>query len=122
MAELMFKRGAQDRLPKIGIDGCFYLTTDTNRLYVGQGEGNAPVLLNQTVQIVNSVSALPPAPPARDNDFYYCVDENVLAIYRDNKWNQINTNTNDTIEVTNIAFDDGKFVTNEEGNKNVGVQ
>lgn len=122
MAELMFKRGPQTNLPAIGVDGCFYLTTDTNRLYVGQGSNNAPVLLNQTVQIVASVSDLPPAPPAMDNDFFYCVDENVLAIYRDNKWNQINTNTNDTIKVTNIVFDDGELVTDEESNKNIGVQ
>jgi hypothetical protein len=40
MAELLFKRGKQSSLDNIinnktGIDGCFYLTEDTNRLYVG---------------------------------------------------------------------------------------
>lgn len=116
MAELMFKRGAQNNLPAIGVDGCFYLTTDTNRLYVGQGENKAPVLLNQTVQIVESVSALPPSPPAMDNDFYYCISENVLAIYRSGEgWTQINTNTDDTVEVTDIAFGDGSVnATNTE--------
>ena len=108
MAELMFKRGRQDDLPKIAADGCFYLTTDTNRLYVGQGDNNSPVLLNQTVQIVSSVSALPKSPPARDNDFYYCISENVLAVYRAGEgWTQINTNTNDTVEVSDIKFGDG---------------
>ena len=57
MAELMFKRGLQANLPARGDDGCFYLTTDTNRLYVGDGSGLA--LLNQTVQIVGEVKELP---------------------------------------------------------------
>ena len=110
MAELMFKRGLQKNLPSEGIDGCFYLTTDTNRLYVGQGNSKAPVLLNQTVQTVESVSALPGSPPASNNDFFYCIAENVLAIYRNEKWTQINTNTNDTVEVTGVEFGEGKIV------------
>lgn len=115
MAELMFKRGKQANLPAIGADGCFYLTTDTNRLYVGQGENNAPVLLNQTVQIVDEVANLPSSPPAINNDFYYCVKENVLAVYREGDgdgfgWVQINTNTDDVIEVDDIEFSEGVLV------------
>jgi len=39
MANVLFKRGAQANLPSStsAVDGVFYLTTDTNRLYVGQG-------------------------------------------------------------------------------------
>lgn len=107
MADLMFKRGKQEQLPPIGIDGCFYLTTDTNRLYVGQGENKAPVLLNQTVQVVDKVASLPPSPPSLENDFFYCIEENVLAVYHDDAWVQINTNTNDTIEVTSVQFGEG---------------
>ena len=68
MANIMFKRGLQTSLPTSAQDGVFYLTTDTNRLYVGQGTNMA--LLNQTVQIVTSVSALPKSPTI--NDFFYC--------------------------------------------------
>ncbi len=112
MADLMFKRGLQSALPAKGQDGCFYLTTDTNRLYVGQGNNNAPVLLNQTVQVVNSLSDLPASPPAADNDFYYVKDKNILAVYDSSsgnasKWVQINPNTNDTIKVTGASFDAG---------------
>ena len=36
MANVLFKRGLQANLPKSNIiDGAFYLTTDTNRLYIG---------------------------------------------------------------------------------------
>jgi hypothetical protein len=112
MAELMFKRGTQDSLNTIiaekqAIDGCFYLTSDTNRLYIGQGDKTAPVLLNQTVQIVDKVASLPASPPAEENDFYYCIHENVLAVYTADGWTQINPNTNDTIQVDGISFDEG---------------
>ena len=53
---VLFKRGLQSALPSTVIDGAFYLTTDTHRLYVGQG--TTPVLLNQTVQFVNSIAEL----------------------------------------------------------------
>lgn len=121
MAELMFKRGSQAALDAIivgkkAIDGCFYLTEDTNRLYVGQGENTAPVLLNQTVQVVANARSLPASPPAAENDFYYCVEENVLAVFENGQWNQINTNTDNTIKVTSVAFDDGTLQYDEESN------
>ena len=53
---VLFKRGLQSALPSTVIDGAFYLTTDTHRLYVGQG--TTPVLLNQTVQFVNNIAEL----------------------------------------------------------------
>ena len=58
MANVLFKRGQQASLPAIGsaTDGVFYLTTDTHRLYVGQG--TTPVLLNQTVQFVKNIAEL----------------------------------------------------------------
>ena len=56
MANVLFKRGLQQALPTTAVDGVFYLTTDTHRLYVGQG--TEPVLLNQTVQFVKNVDAL----------------------------------------------------------------
>lgn len=129
MAELLFKRGKQSALDdiikkKTGVDGCFYLTEDTNRLYVGQGDGQAPVLLNQVVSVVDSIGDLPKSPPAVDNDFYYIKSLNVLAVYDSSKktdtnsgWVQINANTNDTIEVDNIAFE----LNEEKSNNNTIV-
>lgn len=110
MANILFKRGLQSALPKTAQDGVFYLTTDTNRLYVGQSDSSAPVLLNQTVQIVPSVSYLPGEDNNQTgvktvNDFYYCTAENILAVYTGTEWKQINPdhNDNDTIKVTGIT-------------------
>lgn len=118
MAELMFKRGKQSALNtiitnKTAIDGCFYLTEDTNRLYVGQGDNTAPILLNQTVQIVDNIASLPASPPATKNDFYYCVAENVLAVYNGEKWVQINPDTNTDARITGASFSEGVKVEGE---------
>lgn len=120
MAELMFKRGLQANLPARGDDGCFYLTTDTNRLYVGDGSGLA--LLNQTVQIVGEVKELPNS--AAINDFFYCTKENILAVCTGingstnaRTWTQINPNTNDTVRVTDITVVAGNLVEDENKNK-----
>lgn len=128
MAELMFKRGLQANLDKLAVfdDGCFYLTTDTNRLYVGQKAKDTnevkAVLLNQTVQIIPTIKDLPTTHPATVNDFYYCVAENVLAVFRDGEWKQINTNTNDVIEVDDIEFGGGVLVpATEQEKKDLGV-
>jgi hypothetical protein len=113
MANILFKRGLQSALPKTAQDGVFYLTTDTNRLYVGQSDSSAPVLLNQTVQIVPDVSYLPGKSNningiKTTNDFYYCAEENILAVYTGTEWKQINPdhNDNDTIKVTGITVSD----------------
>lgn len=117
-ANILFKRGTQQALnAKIGTasftDGTFYLTTDTNRLYVGNGS-TTPALLNQTVQIVPDVKSLPghesnSAQTPAKNDFYYCLAENILAVWstKDGKdqWIQINpdTNTNTDTLVSNVS-------------------
>ena len=97
MANVIFKRGAQSSLPQVAEDGVFYLTNDTNRLYVGQGSDMR--LLNQTVQFVSSATALPAftsneAKTAHTNDFYYCQAENILATWNGTEWVQINPDKN----------------------------
>ena len=103
MANVFFKRGLQNSLPgsTSATDGVFYLTTDTNRLYVGQG--NNLKLLNQTVQIVDNIENLPSTwtgaeATAHTNDFFYCVVPNVLAVWDGTQWKQINKNTDTTID------------------------
>ena len=103
MANVLFKRGLQSNLPAStsATDGVFYLTTDTNRLYVGQG--NNLKLLNQTVQIVDNINNLPTnwtgaEAVAHTNDFFYCVNPNVLAVWDGTEWKQINKNTDTTID------------------------
>lgn len=89
---IKFLRGTQEAFEALGTysDGVFYLTKDTNRLYVGNGTAT-PSLLNQTVQIVEKVDNLPAT--ATENDFYYCTTENILAVYDGTKWVQINQDT-----------------------------
>ena len=102
MANVLFKRGLQSNLPAStsATDGVFYLTTDTNRLYVGQG--NNLKLLNQTVQIVDNINNLPTFTgtdaTSHTNDFFYCTNPNVLAVWDGTQWKQINKNTDTTID------------------------
>lgn len=91
--------------------GAFYLTNDTNRLYIGKASDNAE-LLNNGVQVVADVNSLPSAPPAIDGDFYYCKAENVFAVYDKDtgKWVQINVDSY-VNEVTNTVSLSGKTAT-----------
>jgi hypothetical protein len=115
MADLMFRRGRQTNLPSVADNGCFYLTTDTNRLYVGN-EDNAMVLLSQNIQIIERIGDLPAAPYT--NEFYYCSKDNVFAFYDGTEWKQINPDTNDndndTIEVSGLAFEKDDEASSED--------
>lgn len=110
MANVLFKRGLQNAIPKDGhaLDGVFYLTTDTHRLYVGQGQN--PVLLNQTVNFATSLTDLKNISDAWTDkaahvkDLYYVLPQddgtgNILAVWcqtEENKygWIQINPDHN----------------------------
>lgn len=107
MANVMFKRGLQASIPRNGSaqDGVFYLTTDTNRLYVGMSDKSC-VLLNQTVNFVDSLSSLQTMSTAWNtdqkaahiNDLYYITGANILAVWTGEQqgWIQINPDTNTT--------------------------
>lgn len=121
MANVIFKRGVQASLPATGQDGIFYLTTDTNRLYVGQGSGKAPQLLNQTVNVVEALANLPTNyeqhPEVAINDFYYCKAENILAVCTKTEgkvieWTQINPDTNTFIN--DAGFTEGFVNANKD--------
>ena len=109
---LLFKRGAQSTLDTLtsSVEGAFYLTTDTNKLYIGKGENLAPELLNQSVLIVTSL----PTENIAENTFYYVSGSNILCTYANNKWVQINPDTNTEFQITGASFSDGAV--NEEGN------
>ena len=115
MANVLFKRGLQKNLPANGSieDGVFYLTTDTNRLYVGIGTNKK--LLNQTVQIVEYLSDLTTLSSqwgqdasSHINDFYYISHDNILAVYMgsghgESGWVQINPDHNTTIDAVALS-------------------
>ena len=96
MANVSFKRGLSTALSNVAVeDGVFYLTTDTNRLYVGQGSKLAE--LNQSVTTYATWAAMEASAPKQEGQFYYAIQENVLACYlsESNKWQQINPDHND---------------------------
>ena len=112
MANVKFLRGLASSLPSQATDGAFYLTTDTNRLYVGQG--TSLVELNKSITVVDVINnpdegqtALPTTNVA-EGQFYYVKNSNILCVYdaQEEKWVQINpdTDTNTTLSGTTINF------------------
>ena len=116
-----FKLGLQTKINeylngKTGWEvGTFYLTSDSNRLYVGQANGIQ--LLNKVVQVYSSLDQLPSQ--AHEGDFAYISGPstntdgkgnagkgNILAYFNGNQWIQINYST-DTVNktLTNQASD-----------------
>ena len=77
--------------------GAFYVTSDTNRMYLGVQENsvNKIVPLNQGVITVAAVANLPTT-NIEAGYFYYATTENVLCVYNGQKWVQINPDTNTT--------------------------
>lgn len=112
MAQVMFKKGLSTALSKTGlVEGAFYLTTDTDKLYICN-DGNKLSLLNQVVHNVANIDALPTIADAAVGEFYYCVSENVLATKKaasDTSWTQINADTDtkvsDVTTTTAVASD-----------------
>lgn len=110
MANVMFKRGLSTALPATGVDGTFYLTTDTNRLYVCNAK-NELVELNQSINTVPTLGDLPSGTSgAQKGQYYYVSGSNVLAYYDGTQWKQINPDTKLTAKEqhnTGAAITDG---------------
>ena len=91
---VQFKRGLSTALPtNNAADGTFYLTTDTNRLYVGNGTNLAEI--NRYIVTIEKKENLPTQ--ASIEDFVYIKDGNIFAVCtgKDNSgnaiWTQINS-------------------------------
>ena len=110
MANVKFLKGTQSNFNNLSTftDGAFYLTTDTDRLYFAQSTSEC-VPLNQFIRTVTEVEfkALTTAQVSK-GDYYYVIDQNILAICKDNSgsltWTQLNPDTN-----TNTTFDEINF-------------
>lgn len=109
MANVLFKQGTQASLDtirynKTAIDGSFYLTNDTHRLYIGRSDGDA-VPVNEGVNTVATLDDLPQITaanaPSYVGQFYYVSGPNILCVYSASTqggavrggWVQINPNT-----------------------------
>ena len=106
---ILFKRGLQANLPANGsaIDGAFYLTTDTNRLYAGIGTNI--VDLNKYIRTFTTLGALESNwSNAQLGDFAYIQEGNILATYTTvngtDKWVQINPDTNVDTSLSSATF------------------
>jgi hypothetical protein len=98
MANVMFKRGLSTALP-VGaniIDGAFYLTEDTNHLYIGKQDAEGNKSLAKINGNIHAVNTLPTT--GEQGEFYYLPGQNILAYYDTDKWVQLNPDTDtDTI-------------------------
>lgn len=117
MANVAFKRGlstnlfdaATGKIKITPIEGTFYLTTDTNRLYIAQNTGSVVELkeINRYIKLIDDYSNLPDRNQCAKGDFYYAIAQNGLCVCIDPdattasaRWQQINeadTNTHTTI-------------------------
>jgi hypothetical protein len=119
MASVLFKRGLSKDLPLETYeaqDGVFYLTTDTNRLYVGN-QNNKLAEINRYVKTVANQKALESINP-QPGDFVYIIEGNMLAVYLEtaegNNWIQVNVQGASTdMYASKIEFNEGEV--NEAG-------
>lgn len=106
MANVMFKRGTQSGFNNLSTyqDGCFYLTTDSHRLYIGTGNNKADLVSQSVITYDNwaSIEALSNKSSSSyapglcsEGQFYYAKAENILCTYSNGKWIQINPDHND---------------------------
>lgn len=101
MANVMFKRGTQSSFNNLSTyqDGCFYLTTDSHRLYLGTGNNKADLVSQSVITYDNwaAIEALSNSAPGlcSEGQFYYAKAENILCTYSNGKWVQINPDHND---------------------------
>lgn len=106
MANVMFKRGTQTGFNNLTTykDGCFYLTTDSHRLYVGTGNNKADLVSQSVItypnwaaiEALSNTSSSSYAPGlCSEGQFYYAKTENILCTYSGDKWVQINPDHND---------------------------
>lgn len=94
MAYVGFKLGTQAALDtmytnKTATEGIFYLTNDTNRLYIGKTGGEVAAV-NEGVITVDAVANLPTGSNRMTGSFYYATAENVLCVFNGSSWVQIN--------------------------------
>lgn len=124
MPNVFFKKGTQAGFNAITAGsftpGAFYLTTDTQRLYYADSAAGAHQV-NPGITTVANIASLPKSNQISAADygqFYYCVNENVLAIFNQGQWVQINsyedtvldartvtaTKSGNTVTVTDVLF------------------
>ena len=125
--KVMFKLGTQAKIDemitkKTGYSvGTFYLTKDSDRLYIGQATGLK--LLNKSVQVVETEEGLTTLTASwgadklsHKDDLAYISGKNILAYFNGTGWTQINPDHNDQLKSVLVNVEDatkGAKVTTE---------
>ena len=79
--KFQIKRGLSDNLASADlVKGCWYLTTDTNELFVCQDGETLTPLISGGVQTYSTVNQLPRI--GKENIVYFIVDNSGTSIYR----------------------------------------
>lgn len=128
MANVGFKLGTQAKVDALlktpgtsVVEGSFYLTSDTHRLYIGQkataSDTNAQLFpVNEGVITVANVSDLPKVSESDKSvyagRFYYITNGNILCVYNGKSWVQINANTDTVIDSHSYSIDGGEITDN----------
>lgn len=96
--KVMFKLGPQTRIPANGaaVNGTFYLTSDTHRLYIGQGNNAVPI--NAGVTFCDNFAELTTKTTGETEQnlagrVFFLKDTNILCVRSNGKWAQINSDT-----------------------------
>ena len=123
MPNVGFKMGAQtalDDLLKNGgaVPGTFYLTSDTNRLYIGKDDGSIKPV-NAGIITVTNTSNLPDVTSLTKEEkdklagnYYYASEQNILCVFNGANWVRINSViTNSSMGSAVSAVTDGARVT-----------
>ena len=112
MSNVRFLRGTQSKLNGLTsfVEGAFYLTSDTDRLYFAQSADKL-TYLNKYIQDIPSVDDLATIDFSKVNvgDFYYARKENILCTKTEadaTHWTQINKydDTNDISFIDEASF------------------
>lgn len=135
MANVGFKLGTQAKVDALlktpgtsVVEGSFYLTSDTHRLYIGQkataDDTNAQLFaVNEGVITVTTIEDLPKVSTGDSSvytgRFYYVTNGNILCVYNGKSWVQINTNSDTYVNSHSYSIKDGK-ITDKIGLSNGG--
>lgn len=128
MANVGFKLGTQAKVDALlktpgtsVVEGSFYLTSDTHRLYIGQkataSDTNAQLFpVNEGVITVTNTSDLPDVSESDKSvyagRFYYVTNGNILCVYNGKSWVQINPDHDTYIDSHSYSVKDGTITDN----------
>lgn len=111
MANVRFLQGTQAKFDSLTsfVEGAFYLTNDTNRLYFANSGTKASYLNKYIYSVVDAdaLAAKAAAGEIKAGDFAYITSSNALMVMvTDTSYKQVNAyeDTNDTIETNGLTF------------------